>query len=128
MCGRPGQNTRPHARLPSSFPGMDAWMTSQLNVVLIHKLRGSLICMAKYFEMLFIEFYTTRHRRASGLHVHDLNVCTVHSTTGAGGCPPSITPRRALRPKAPGYDLCGLGSLSRTRVQHGIRCLLFRGL
>ena len=50
MRGKPGQNTRPHARLPPSFLGMDAWMTSQLNVVLIHKLRGSLICLAKIFR------------------------------------------------------------------------------
>ena len=41
-------NKRPHARLPPSFLGMDAWMTSQLNVALIHKLRASLMCLV-YF-------------------------------------------------------------------------------
>ena len=30
MRGHPGHNTRPKAQLPSSFLGMDAWMTSQL--------------------------------------------------------------------------------------------------
>ena len=32
MPGQPGHSTRPHARSPPSFQGMDAWMTSQLNV------------------------------------------------------------------------------------------------
>ena len=27
MCEQPGQNRRPHARLPSIFLGMDAWIT-----------------------------------------------------------------------------------------------------
>ena len=31
MRGHPGHNERPHARLPPSFLGMEAWMTSQLN-------------------------------------------------------------------------------------------------
>ena len=77
MRGHPEQNTRPHARLPPSLLGMDAWMTSQLNVVLIHKLRGSLICLARYFEMLFIDVYTTRHRHTSGRLVQESNVDTV---------------------------------------------------
>ena len=42
MRGQPRYITRPHARLPHSFRGMDAWMTSQLNVALIRMLRGSL--------------------------------------------------------------------------------------
>ena len=29
MRGHPGHNTQPHDRLPVSFSGMDAWMTSQ---------------------------------------------------------------------------------------------------
>ena len=43
-----GHNTRPHTRLPQRFLGMDALVTSQLNVGLICKLRGSLMCLA-YF-------------------------------------------------------------------------------
>ena len=52
--GRQGQNTRPHARLPPSFIGMGAWMTSQLIVALIPKLRESLMCLACFFDMLFM--------------------------------------------------------------------------
>ena len=43
--GSPG-NIRPHAWLPHSILSMDVWATSQLNVALIRKLRGSLICMS----------------------------------------------------------------------------------
>ena len=49
MHGQPGHNTRPHARLPHIFVAMDAWMTSQLNLSLIRKLRGSLMCFAELF-------------------------------------------------------------------------------
>ena len=66
-------------RMPDCHPvswAMDAWMTSQLNVVLIHKLCESLICMAK--KLFFMDVYTNRHRRASGRLVHELNVCTVY--------------------------------------------------
>ena len=40
-----GHNARPHARLPHKLMGMDAWMTSKLNVALVRKLRGSLMCL-----------------------------------------------------------------------------------
>ena len=46
MPGQPGHNTRSHARLPPSFMGMDALMTSQLNVALNRKLLGSFMCLA----------------------------------------------------------------------------------
>ena len=42
-------HARLHARLPRSFLGMDAWITSQLNVALIFKLRGSFMCLAYFF-------------------------------------------------------------------------------
>ena len=32
MHGQSGHNTRPQAKLPPSFLGMDAWMTLQVNV------------------------------------------------------------------------------------------------
>ena len=51
MRGQPGNNARPHVRSPPSFLGMDAWMTSQLNVALIRKIRGSLMCL-DYFLTL----------------------------------------------------------------------------
>ena len=40
-----GYNTRPYAQLPPSNLGMDARMTSQLNVALIRKLRGLCVCL-----------------------------------------------------------------------------------
>ena len=43
MRTQPGHNTQPHVRLPTSFLGMDAWMTSKLNVDLICKLREPLV-------------------------------------------------------------------------------------
>ena len=48
MRMQPRNNTQPHARLPPSFLGMNVWMTSQLSVALIHKIRGSFVCFA-YF-------------------------------------------------------------------------------
>ena len=46
MLGKPGQDTRPDARLSPSFLFTDARMLSQLNVDLIRKLRRSLLCLA----------------------------------------------------------------------------------
>ena len=49
MHGQHGHNTPPHTRLPTSSLGMDAWITSQLNVHvddLIRKLRWSLMYLA----------------------------------------------------------------------------------
>ena len=53
-------------------------MTSQLNVALIHKLRGSLIYLAYFFDMLAIGLFTNRLQQTSGRLVQELNVCTVH--------------------------------------------------
>ena len=39
-----GHNTRPHTRLQPSFLGMDALLTSHLNVALVRKLHASLMC------------------------------------------------------------------------------------
>ena len=47
-----GYNTKPHARLPTSFLGMDVSMTSQLNLVLVRKLHGSLMYLA-YFSTCY---------------------------------------------------------------------------
>ena len=43
-----------HDRLQPSFLEKDAWMTLQLNVALIRKLRGSFMCLAYYFVL---EYY-----------------------------------------------------------------------
>ena len=77
MHGQPGHNKRPLARLPTSFLGMDAWRTLQINVTLICKLRGSFLCLADFFDMLSRAVCTTRHWRTSGWLVQELNVCTV---------------------------------------------------
>ena len=53
MLGPPWYNTRPHAPMTPSFLGMDALMTSQLNVALIRRLRGSLMCLA-YFLTCYL--------------------------------------------------------------------------
>ena len=79
MPGQPGHDTRPHARLQPSFVGMDAWMTSQLNVVLIRKLLGSLLCLAYSFDTLSMRDSTTSQWQTTGRLVQELNVCTVSS-------------------------------------------------
>ena len=52
-------------------------MTSQLNVTLNRKLRGSLVCLAHVFDMLIMGICTARHWQTSGRLVQELNVCTV---------------------------------------------------
>ena len=69
--GKPGHNTRPHARLPPNFLGMDARMTLQLNVTLIRKLRGSLMSLAYFFDMLLMVVFITRHWLTSDRLVHE---------------------------------------------------------
>ena len=42
-------------QIASQFPGhgcMNAWMTSQLNAALIRKLRGSLVCLAYFSDVI----------------------------------------------------------------------------
>ena len=77
MRGQSGHNTRPDTRLPPIFLGMDAWMTSQLNVALARKLRGLFICLACNFEVLVMGVFTTRQWKTSGRLVQELNVSTV---------------------------------------------------
>ena len=52
-------------------------MTSQLNVALIHKLLGSVICLAYFLNMLFMGAFATRHCQTFGRLVQELCVCTV---------------------------------------------------
>ena len=77
MRGEPGQDTRPHTRLPSNFLGMDAWMTSQLKVAMSRKLRGPSMCFAYICDMLSIGVSTTRHGQTSGRLLQELSVRTV---------------------------------------------------
>ena len=80
MGGQPRHDTRPHARLQPIFLCMDAGMTSQLNVALIRKLHGSLMCLAYTFNMLSTSLFTTSQLQTSGRLMSQLNVCTVHET------------------------------------------------
>ena len=59
------------------FLGVDALMTPQLNVAVIRKVRGSLMCFAYYFDMLSMGVCTTSHWQTSGRLVQELNVYTV---------------------------------------------------
>ena len=52
MSGLPGHNSQLHARLPYGFLGMDACVTSRLNLALFHKLCVALMCFAYLFELL----------------------------------------------------------------------------
>ena len=63
MCGLLGQHTQPHAGLPRSFLDMDALMTRQLKVALIHEKRVSLMCLANFFDMHSMDICATWHCR-----------------------------------------------------------------
>ena len=71
MPGRPGHNQRPH------LLGIDARMTSQLNIALIRKLRRSWMSLQYYFGMISMGICTTRHYQTPDRLVQVLNVCTV---------------------------------------------------
>ena len=68
MPGQPRHNTRPHDRLASSFLDMGAWVTSQLNVALIRKLSGPLMCLAYFLSVLHGRLYNqaNAHARLTG--------------------------------------------------------------
>ena len=55
--------------------GMDAWMTSQLKVAFIRKLRGSLMWLDYFFDTLSLGVCITRHWQTSGRLVQELNAC-----------------------------------------------------
>ena len=77
MCGQPEHNTQPHARLPPSFPGIDAWMTSQPKVALIHKATWVIDVLGLLHDMLSMDTFSTRHWQTSGRLRQELNDCTV---------------------------------------------------
>ena len=72
-----GSSGKIHDRMPDCLTGMGARTTSQLNVALIRKLRGPLMCLTYYFDMLSMGVCTTRHWQTTGRLVQELNVCTV---------------------------------------------------
>ena len=76
MRGQLGHDKRPHVRSSSSFLGMDAWMTLQLNAALIRKLRRSLVCLT-YIDKLSMGVFTIRHWQSFGRLVQKSDVCTV---------------------------------------------------
>ena len=93
MRGQPEHNTRPHVRLPPSFLGMNAWMTSQLNVALIHKLRGSSICLAYFLTcypwMLYNQALVDVRSTGAGIKCLYCIACTpahntIYCTTATG--------------------------------------------
>ena len=49
-----------------------------MNVALIRKLRGALMCLAYIFDILSWGVCKTRHSQTSGRLVQELNACTVH--------------------------------------------------
>ena len=79
LCGQHEHNTQPHARLPPSFPGIDAWMTSQAKVALIHKATFTWVIdvLGLLHDMLSMDTCSTRHWQTSVRLVQELNVCTV---------------------------------------------------
>ena len=74
MPGQPGHNTIAHARLTSSFQGMDAWMFSEPSDLQATWVIGVL---GLFFDMLSLGASTTRHWQTSGRLVQELDVCTV---------------------------------------------------
>ena len=63
--------------ITTQFPGHGCINDPQLNVALVHKLRGLLLCLAYFLEVLSIGVGTTRYWHTSGRLVQELNVCTV---------------------------------------------------
>ena len=77
MPSQSGYSTRPHAKVPPSFLDMDACTTSQLNVVLVHKLQN-VLCAWLIFDTLSISVCATMHCQTSGQLVQELNGSTMY--------------------------------------------------
>ena len=56
------------------FPRLRAWVTKQAKKAMI---RGSLVCLANVFDMLYMGVCTVGNWQKSGRLVQELNVCTV---------------------------------------------------
>ena len=77
MPGQPGHNTRPHARLPPSFLGMDEFTTIRS---FDSQETWAIDVRGLFFDMSSMDVYTTRQCQTSGRLVQELNVCTVSIT------------------------------------------------
>ena len=77
MHGQRGHKARLHAQFPS-FQGMEAWITSQLNVAnLISKLVTWVIdVLGLPFDIVSMGLYTARYWQTSGRLVQELDVGT----------------------------------------------------
>ena len=77
MRGQPGQNTRLHARLPTSFQGMnhvdDLTTERSFDVPAMWVID----VLVLFFDMLFMGVCTTRQWQTTGRLVKKLNGCTV---------------------------------------------------
>ena len=60
-CGPTGHDTGLQAQLPPGVVGVDALMTSQLNVAMIRKVRASLVRLNYFVYMLSLNVCTTGH-------------------------------------------------------------------
>ena len=74
MCRQPGHNTRPHARLPPSFLGMD-YLTTERSFD--SQATWVIDLLGLSFDMLSIGVWTTRYWQTFGRLVQEFNVCTV---------------------------------------------------
>ena len=73
----PGNSVIKHDCMPDCHTVSWTWMTSQMNVALVLKLRGPLMCLSFFWLVIHCSF-TTRHLQTSGRLMQELNVCTVH--------------------------------------------------
>ena len=65
--------------IATQFPGQIGCMDELTTKRSFDSQTTLVIAMQNYFEMFFMDVYTTCHRRTSGRLVDELNVCTVHS-------------------------------------------------
>ena len=75
-----------HNRTPDCHLVSWTWMrphtanTSNVKIALIRKLRGSLICLVYFFDILFMGVCTARHWQTSGRLMQEFNACIVSVT------------------------------------------------
>ena len=77
MPGHPGHITQPYDRLPVTYMGMDAWMTSQPGNTFYLQATWFIDVPGLFSDMLPIGVCTTVHWHTYGRLVQELNVCTV---------------------------------------------------
>ena len=80
-------------------------MTSQLKVAFIRKLRGSLMCLDNFFDMLSLDVCITRHWQTSGRLVQELHACTVDHSIWLRDDPDSQS-ASVYKEKVSAFDIC----------------------